>query len=483
MTLSGRYKLPILCSGLALIVAACGGSPTEPSSPSSRATGAVVAGVVSGSSGSTATAGLSTSAYRPKATSSWSGLTVRVSGTNRSALVGDSGSFEIADVPPGIVKLQFTGEGVNATTEVADVSADQFVQLEVQLSASTALIVGDARTRKVSLCHAEGTGEYHLIDISESAEATHRGHGDAEIGEAVPGRPGTTFDSNCRPVGPAIDIEKLTNNEDADVAPGPRIPLGNTVTWSYVVKNIGTVNLTAVNVVDDRGVVVSCAQTALSAGASMTCTGTGIATALGPYQNLGTATAQWSTSAGSGTVTDSDPSHYLGVSPITIEKLTNGEEADTAPGPSIAVGSPVTWEYRLTNISTSPLTSVSVSDDRGVAVSCSQTSLGPGATMTCTGSGQAVLGQYSNIGTVTANWSAGGFSGTATASDPSHYLGVSEDEGPKVSLCHRTGAGFYVLISVGAAAEPAHLAHGDGRPGQAVPGSPGRSFSSGCSVQ
>ena len=94
-----------------------------------------------------------------------------------------------------------------------------------------------------------------------------------------------------------------------------------------------------------------------------------------------------------------------------------------------------------------------------------------------------MLGQYSNIGTVTATWSAGGFSGTTTASDPSHYVGVSEDEGPKVSLCHRTGAGFYVLISVGAAAEPAHLAHGDGRPGQAVPGSPGRSFSAGCSVQ
>jgi len=52
-----------------------------------------------------------------------------------------------------------------------------------------------------------------------------------------------------------------------------------------------------------------------------------------------------------------------------------------------------------------------------------------------------------------------------------------------VTLCHRTGAGFYVLINVGIAAEPAHLQHGDGKPGEAVPGQPTGRFTQTCGVQ
>jgi hypothetical protein len=108
--------------------------------------------------------------------------------------------------------------------------------------------------------------------------------------------------------------------------------------------------------------------------------------------------------------------------------------------------------------------------------------------MTCTGSGVVELGQYHNVGTVTANWTSSSGSGTVTDSDASHYFGVLPEEpedgdGLDVTLCHRTGAGFYVIISVGADAEPAHLAHGDGRIGDAVPGMPGKTFSSGCTPQ
>ena len=87
-------------------------------------------------------------------------------------------------------------------------------------------------------------------------------------------------------------------------------------------------------------------------------------------------------------------------------------------------------------------------------------------------------------GTARANWANGTFSGQVSDTDPSHYLGVTqEEEGPKVTLCHRTGAGFYVQISVGVSAEPAHRAHGDAKPGEAVPNQPGRTFSANCSVQ
>ena len=101
--------------------------------------------------------------------------------------------------------------------------------------------------------------------------------------------------------------------------------------------------------------------------------------------------------------------------------------------------------------------------------------------MTCSGSGLATLGQYRNVGTVTATWTGG----TVTDSDPSHYLGVGpapEEAGPKVQLCHRTGNGSYHLIEVSINAEPAHRAHGDAKIGEAVPGNAGKVFGAGCSV-
>src|SRR4029077_7527312 len=125
----------------------------------------------------------------------------------------------------------------------------------------------------------------------------------------------------------------------------------------------------------------------------------------GQYYNLGTVTG---TSPLGKTVTDSDPSHYIGrrTTPpegprIKIEKNTNGQDADPAPGPDITVGAPVLWEYFVTNSGNVRLTNVQVSDDKGVAVSCPQTALDPGASMRCTGNGTAVEGQYANLGTVT----------------------------------------------------------------------------------
>jgi uncharacterized repeat protein (TIGR01451 family) len=299
-----------------------------------------------------------------------SGLTVSVAGTNLSATTNAAGYFQIAGVPSGTVRLQFRRTDVDASADLANVTGQQLVEIEVQVSGSAATIVTDNRSEtKVSLCHrSDGVG-YHLITISENAEPAHRAHGDAKVGERVPAEPTKTFGENCRIQGPSVEIEKLTN----------------------------------------------------------------------------------------------------------------GEDADTAPGPSIAVGSPVVWEYRVTNTGTVALTNVVVSDDRGVSVSCPSTTLAVGATMTCTGSGVAVLGQYRNVGTVNASFTGG----TVSDSDPSHYRGVSpsDDDGPKVELCHRTGNGSYHQISVSVSAEPAHRAHGDGKVGEPVPGQAGRVFGPGCSVR
>lgn len=340
--------------------AACGGG--TPAGPSAGGAGATIAGM--------AALGGANKAVNALNGAPASGLTVTVAGTSLSATTNAAGYFQLAGVPSGTVRLQFRRTDVDASAELSNVTSTQLVEIEVQLSGSTATIVTDNRSEtKVSLCHrSDGVG-YHLITVSQDAEPAHRAHGDAKPGERVPLEPTKTFGDNCQPQGPSVDLEKLTN----------------------------------------------------------------------------------------------------------------GEDADSPPGPSITVGSPVVWEYKVTNTGTIPLTSVVVTDDRGVAVSCPSTTLAVGASMTCTGTGVAVLGQYRNVGTVNASSTGGSVSDT----DASHYLGVSptQDEGPKVELCHRTGNGSYHQISVSVNAEPAHRAHGDGKIGESVPGSPGKVFGPGCSVR
>jgi hypothetical protein len=105
---------------------------------------------------------------------------------------------------------------------------------------------------------------------------------------------------------------------------------------------------------------------------------------------------------------------------IALEKLTNGLDADDAPGPRLSAGETVTWSYRVANTGNVPLTGVAVTDDRGVRVSCPSTTLGASATMTCTATGQVQVGQYVNIGSVVGTFG----SEVVMDSDPSHYYGL-----------------------------------------------------------
>lgn len=52
----------------------------------------------------------------------------------------------------------------------------------------------------------------------------------------------------------------------------------------------------------------------------------------------------------------------------------------------------------------------------------------------------------------------------------------------KADVCHRTGDGSYILINVSERALPAHLRHGDGVPGDRVPGLAGKKFAADCAI-
>ncbi|WP_321418392.1 hypothetical protein [uncultured Methanomethylovorans sp.] len=126
-------------------------------------------------------------------------------------------------------------------------------------------------------------------------------------------------------------------------------------------------NLTSVVVSDNMGVIPTYVSgdngnSILEVGESWIYNATGVATA-GQYANIGNVTADYKGTP----VTDEDPSHYFGSSTaIDIEKYTNGEDADNAPGPYVGIGSTVTWTYNVTNTGNVNLTSVVVSDNMGV---------------------------------------------------------------------------------------------------------------------
>ncbi len=108
---------------------------------------------------------------------------------------------------------------------------------------------------------------------------------------------------------------------------------------------------------------------------------------------------------------------------IAIKKYTNGEDADVEPGPSISVNSPVTWTYYITNTGNVLLENLTLVDDRIGNVTCPVASLAPNASTLCTAKGLAALGQYANLGTVTAA-PPNNPARQVSANDPSHYLGV-----------------------------------------------------------
>jgi len=232
---------------------------------------------------------------------------------------------------------------------------------------------------------------------------------------------------------PEIDVEKMTNGEDADNPTGPALIVGSTVTWTLMVNNPGNVTLRLVDVIDDSGTSqnsnddqVVCSFLRLKPSDPQNCLITGTVTT-GQYTNQGNASGIFNNNVYS----DTDSSHYLGIQPaLILEKLTNGVDADESPGPGIIVGAPITWTYIVTNDGDVPLESIQISDDNGTPGNlgddvdiCTIALLAPGNSDSCQWTGElAVFGPYGNVGT--AKTSLDGHMIVVT--DPSHYQGLPE---------------------------------------------------------
>lgn len=126
------------------------------------------------------------------------------------------------------------------------------------------------------------------------------------------------------PVDASIDLEQYVNGEDADVMPGPEIPAGAPVTWTYKATNTGLVSLHGVTVGDDELGIV-CKARDLAPGESLTCEVSETAV-LGPYRNRAKAGAACISSRGHKVgVKDIDYTYYQGVVAYWLTILHNND--------------------------------------------------------------------------------------------------------------------------------------------------------------
>ncbi|MEV4259208.1 hypothetical protein AB0J52_39125, partial [Spirillospora sp. NPDC049652] len=206
--------------------------------------------------------------------------------------------------------------------------------------------------------------------ITNSATATGTPPGGGTPVESPPDEVTVTLQTN-----PGISVAKAAD-------PSTFSTVGQTINYTYTVTNTGDTSLNSVGVTDDLPGLsaVTCDATTLAPGASTTCRATYQVTQqdldAGSIQNTATAHG---TPPGESPV-ESPPDEVT----ITAEanpglSVTKSAEPETFSGPNQTI----TYTYRVTNTGNVTLTGIGVTDDQGLQVSCSPSTLAPGEHATC----------------------------------------------------------------------------------------------------
>jgi uncharacterized repeat protein (TIGR01451 family) len=210
---------------------------------------------------------------------------------------------------------------------------------------------------------------------------------------------------------PALDLVKQVATA---AGPTPAYGVGDTIPYEFVVTNSGGATLTGLAIDDPLVVGAVCPATTLAVGESTTCTGGYVVTQAdvtrGYVENTATATA-----TGPGGAVESPPSGTstpLG-GPVSLALQKNVD--DSAP---YDVGDTVDYEYVVTNESATPVTDITVTDDRLTGVVCDADTLHPadqpGSSTVCRGS-YTVTAADADAGSVTNTATASGNAGSVTS--------------------------------------------------------------------
>jgi uncharacterized repeat protein (TIGR01451 family) len=245
--------------------------------------------------------------------------------------------------------------------------------------------------------------------IDDTATAT----GELLGGNLVTSPPVTSGPSSTStPIASSSGISIVKSAMVDDVNGDGKTDLGDTISWSYLVTNTGTVTLTSVFVTDPEAGATTCPLTTLAPGASETCAANAVHPITQADVDAGvvnnTAAASGSPPVGSAIISapSSTSTPVFQSSSITIVKSASVD--DVNGDGKTDLGDTISWSYLVTDTGTITLTSVTVNDPEAGATTCPQTTLAPGASETCTADAVHPITQ--------ADVDAGVVDNTATAS-------------------------------------------------------------------
>ena len=268
--------------------------------------------------------------------------------------------------------------------------------------------------------------------------------------------PGTTLPTSSPPSStetptespqPLVSIIKTGVASDGFGSP---LRVGETISYTYLVTNIGNVVLTSVAVDDPTLGPVTCptpAPPGLGIGQSVTCTADGVYVvtaadvARGSVTDTATATGEGGTG---GTSPPSDPSTEIVKTEPPAPEVAISKLAVVSPAAdqdAAELGDTVQYTYLVTNIGNVNLTSVAVDDPAIGSVTCptpAPPGLAPGSSVTCTADTPHTVtqddldaGEVTDTATATGVGEAGG---TSPRSDPATVTIPTVDGDPQVSI-------------------------------------------------
>ncbi len=328
--------------------------------------------------------------------------TATVSGNEYDQVPGNnSSSVTTTLLKPGITVTKSAGaiqdSNGNGRLDAGDTVPYSFVVKNTGDTTLTSVKVTDAKVPNIS-CPATTlapnasttcTGSYVLtqadIDagkVDNSATAT----GTPPVGDPITSQPSAV----TTPVN-APNSMTITKSAGAvqDKNGNGRTDAGDTIDYSFVVKNTGTTTLNSLALADPKISGVTCPTATLAPGASTTCVKTYTITQAdmdaGKIVNQATGTAK------GGANSDVNATSNEVTTPLTQSNSFDFTKSAAAPVDAnkngrIDAGDTIGYSFKFTNTGSTTLRNISVADSLVPNVVCSTTTLAPGESVTCTGS-------------------------------------------------------------------------------------------------
>ena len=356
-----------------------------------------------------------------------------------NASLGNSAPIQAGETIQYSYVITNTGNVDLTTLSVADPTAGG---VSCQTPPAPGLAPGDTETCTANAPYVVTQADVDNGSVTDTATAT----GKDLQGDSATSPPSTVSTSSLP--NPAVSVDKTATVTPA--ADQNAVKVGDTIQYSYAVRNIGNVTLTSVTVSDPTAGTITCPTPpapGLAPGQAVTCTANHPYTVTQADVDNGVVT---DTATGIGTDTLGNTSAPSNPSTATVLAVTGDPSVSIAKSAAVSpagdqtavkVGDTIQYSYKVTNSGNITLTSVAVNDPSAGNVTCptpAAPGLAPGASETCTAdSPYTVVQSDVDAGGVTDAATATGVDTQGAQSEPSSASTVTVPAvpaAPSVSL-------------------------------------------------